>query len=296
MLIRVLLAVVAVGLAGCRPTGDGSAAGAVPSTTTNAPETTVTSSSSTTAPNWTTTTITNAPDPHAPPEWLGTRPLPLRPDGFGEVTPTPDELIDREFSTVDLLPPPVSDSFVSTIGPVPADVVARSTWSAECPVLLDDLAYVTISHWGFDGLPHTGELIVDAASAESIVEVFSRLHEHRFPIEQIRVIRADELDAAPTGDGNVTTAFVCRPVVGSTSWSMHAYGLAIDINPFHNPYVKGDLVLPELASYYADRSVARPGMILEGSVAVSAFDDIGWFWGGRWSTLDDSMHFSANNR
>ncbi|MEX2280359.1 MAG: M15 family metallopeptidase [Acidimicrobiia bacterium] len=175
-------------------------------------------------------------------------------------------------------------------------MVARSTWSTGCPVSLDELRYLTVSHWGFDGDHHTGELIVHADHARSIVEVFSRLHDARFPIEQMRVIRADELDLPPTGDGNVTTAFVCRPVVGSTSWSMHAYGLAVDINPFHNPYVKGDLVLPELASYYADRSVARPGMIVEGSVAVGAFDDIGWFWGGRWSTLDDPMHFSANNR
>ncbi|MEX2654714.1 MAG: M15 family metallopeptidase [Acidimicrobiia bacterium] len=185
---------------------------------------------------------------------------------------------------------------MSTIGPVPPDVVARSTWSTGCPVSLDDLSYLIVSHWGFDGDHHTGELIVHADHAESIVGVFSHLHDARFPIEQMRVVRADELDLPPTGDGNVTTAFVCRPVVGSTSWSMHAYGLAVDINPFHNPYVKDDLVLPELASYYTDRSLARPGMIVEGSVAVGAFDDIGWFWGGRWSTLDDPMHFSANNR
>jgi hypothetical protein len=72
--------------------------------------------------------------------------------------------------------------------------------------------------------------------------------------------------------------------------------LAIDINPFHNPYVKGDLVLPELASYYTDRSMARRGMIIEGDPVVSAFAEIGWPWGGHWSTLDDWMHFSATGR
>ena len=110
------------------------------------------------------------------------------------------------------------------------------------------------------------------------------------------MIRDEEIDAPPTGDGNTTTSFVCRPAVGSGSWSRHAFGLAIDVNPFHNPYLKGDLVLPELASAYVDRANVRPGMIVEGDVATQAFGDMGWGWGGRWNSLFDWMHFSDNNR
>ena len=47
----------------------------------------------------------------ARPAWLGTRVLPLRPDGFGEVTPTPAELVDRRLPTIDLLAPPTGDAF-----------------------------------------------------------------------------------------------------------------------------------------------------------------------------------------
>lgn len=269
-----------------------------PTTTTTTPPASVADSTTTTTTTTTspTTTTTAVADPHAPPDWLGSRPLPLRPDGFGEVVPTPAELVNRAFRTPELLTPPPSEEFVSTVGPIPADVLARSTWHRECPIGVEELAYVTVAHWGFDGRPHTGELIVNAEFADAIVAVFARLHEVRFPVEEMRVIRADELDAPPTGDGNVTTSFVCRPAVGSGSWSMHSYGLAIDINPFHNPYRKGELVLPELASYYTDRETARPGMIFEGDAVVTAFDEMGWFWGGRWSTLDDWMHFSANNR
>ncbi|HSJ29430.1 MAG TPA: M15 family metallopeptidase, partial [Acidimicrobiia bacterium] len=159
------------------------------------------------------------------------------------------------------------------------------------------LAYVTVSHWGFDDRPHTGELLIGAEHAAGVVEVFERLFDARFPIEQMRIVRPDELDAPPTGDQNVTGALVCRQVVGgSGSWSMHAIGEAIDINPFHNPYVRGDLVIPELASAYADRDDVRPGMILEGGVVVQAFDGIGWRWGGRWSGLTDPMHFSTTGR
>lgn len=268
-----------------------------PSTTTatSIPSTSV---ATTTAPPTTiaTTTTAAAADPLAPPDWLGTRILPLRADGYGEVQPTPPELTDRRIRTTDVLPPPTGDSFAVTIEPVPAEVVARSTWTADCPVALDELRYLTVSHWGFDGEPHTGEIIVNAGHADAIAQVFETLFDSRFPIEEMRVIRADELDLPPTGDGNVTTSFVCRPAVGSTSWSAHASGLAIDINPFHNPYVRNDLVLPELASAYVDRDDLRPGMIHEGDPVVTAFDSIGWGWGGRWSSLLDWMHFSATGR
>jgi hypothetical protein len=227
------------------------------------------------------------------PPWLGTRPLPTTPDGFGEIEPTPPELVDRRIATIDVLPAPPDGVFAYTIAAVAPEIAARSTWTAECPVSLDELSYVTVSFWGFDERPHTGELLVNASAASDVVDVFRRIYEARFPIEEMRITRADELDAPPTGDGNNTSAFVCRAVVGQTSWSQHAYGLAIDLDPFHNPYVKGDLVLPELASAYVDRTQEKPGMVHAGDPVVQAFTDIGWGWGGNWSTLKDYQHFSS---
>ncbi len=286
-----------VWLAGVVTVTGACAAATVPPTTTAAPvavadvaTTTTVAPTTSTAPATTTTTIS----PFARPDWLGTRLLPLRPDEHGEVIPTPPEMVDRRFETLDLLPPPVDDRFEWSLGPVPAEVAARSSWSEECPVTLDELAYITVSHFGFDGKFHTGEILVNARAAEGVVEVFRRLHEARFPLEEMRVIRAEEIDAHPTGDWNDTTSFVCRPAVGSGSWSQHAYGLAIDVNPFHNPYLKGDLVLPELASAYTDRSNLRPGMITRGDVVVEAFAAMGWRWGGNWNSLKDWMHFSAS--
>ncbi len=158
----------------------------------------------------------------------------------------------------------------------------------------DELRYVTVSFWGFDEEPHTGELLVHRDVADDLASVFASLFEARFPIEEMRITRPDELDAPPTGDGNDTGAFVCRPSRGQTRWSAHAYGRAVDVNPFHNPYVKDDLVLPELASAYTDRDDRRPGMITEGDTVTAAFDAIGWAWGGRWTRPVDRMHFSAD--
>jgi hypothetical protein len=219
-------------------------------------------------------------------------PLPLRPDGYGVARPTPPELVDRRLPTRDVLPPPDREEFAAAVQPVPDAVLARSTWTPDCPVQPADLRYVTVVFRGFDGAAHTGELLVAARVAEDVAAAFGELFAAGFPIEEMRVTDKAELSAPPTGDGNNTTAFVCRPAVGLTRWSAHALGLAVDVNPFQNPYRKGELVLPELASAYLDRDDRRPGMIHDGGPVVAAFARIGWAWGGHWSSPVDLQHFS----
>lgn len=233
----------------------------------------------------------------ARPDWLGTRTLPTTADGRVVPQTTPPELRDRRLPTVDTLPPPAADAAFSwTAKPLDDETLNRSTWVPGCPVEPDELSYLTLSFWGFDDHPHTGEMIVAAAVAEDIVSVFRTLFEAKFPIEEMRIVTEADLDAPPTGDGNNTGSFVCRPVTGGTRFSQHAYGLAVDVNPFLNPYKRGELVLPELATSYLDRTSAAPGLITEGDVVVRAFEAIGWHWGGRWSSLRDYQHFSLNNR
>ncbi|WP_198958346.1 MULTISPECIES: M15 family metallopeptidase [Amycolatopsis] len=249
-----------------------------------------------TVPATTTTTTTPAPPPttSTAPAWtVGATPLPRRPDGFGEIRPTPAVLRDRRLPTTDLLPPPADGRYASTVSAVPADVLTRSTWRPACPAATSELRYLTMSFWGFDGKPHTGEMLVGASVAREVTRVFGQLFAARFPIEEMRVTSPAELDAPPTGDGNNTSAFVCRPVRGQTNWSAHAYGLAIDLNPFCNPYTKDDLVLPELSSAYLDRSWVRPGMVEAGDATVRAFAAAGWSWGGAWREPKDRMHFTA---
>ena len=226
---------------------------------------------------------------------VGARPLPLRPDGFGKVLPTPAVLRDRRLPTLDRLPPPPGGRFRSSVRPISAAVRARmgTTWKPGCPVGLADLRYVTVSFRGFDGRAHTGELVVHRRVAAPVVSVFARLYRARFPIEEMRQVTGPDLEARPTGDGNNTAAFVCRAARKQTRWSAHAYGLAVDVNPFHNPYRRGDLVLPELAGAYEDRDRSRPGMVRPGDVVTTAFAGIGWTWGGTWRSPKDYMHFSA---
>jgi hypothetical protein len=281
------VAAVAV-LAGCG--GATSAPAADPATPAASPSPSATSTAPEPAPE-------TAPEPKpgtVPPPWLGTRELPTQANGFGEVRRTPPALRERRFTLPDTVAPLPGPGFASdVVSPAPRRVIERSTWEPGCPVAADELSWVRLSFRGFDGERHTGELLTHTDVVDDVVQVFDALWRADFPIEEMRVTRRAELEAAPTGDGNNTGSFVCRPVVGGSSTpSQHASGLAVDLNPFQNPYLRDGDVLPELASSYLDRDRVRPGMILEGGPAVRAFDEIGWSWGGRYRTLLDLHHFS----
>jgi hypothetical protein len=189
-------------------------------------------------------TVTRAPAQHpansavprsVSPWVVGGTPLPRRKDGFGVVRSTPAALLNRRLPTVDRLPPPTSTSFQSTISPVSPEVLARSTWKPICPVKPEQLRHITMSFRGFDARAHTGEMLVNADVAQTVVGVFKRLYATGFPIEEMRITTEAELKMPPTGDGNNTNAFLCHQNPGQTQWSTNAYGLAIDLNPFDNP-------------------------------------------------------------
>ena len=232
-----------------------------------------------------------------PPAWLFERVLPETARGFGEVRPTPPVLRRRAFTLPDQLPMLPGNGYAARIAsPAPPAVVERSTWEPGCPVGRTELAWLRVAFWGFDARRHTGELLVHASAAQDLALVFRRLWQARFPLEQVVIVRSYDPDAPKTGDGNGTGGFVCRPTTGGTSYSQHAYGLAVDVTAFQTPYADEGLVLPELASAYLRRERVRPGMITADGPVVAAFREIGWQWGGEWRTLKDYQHFSRNGR
>jgi hypothetical protein len=112
-------------------------------------------------------------------------------------------------------------------------------------------------------------------------------------MERVEAYGGDD-DASMAADN--TSAFNCREITGGGAFSNHSWGTAIDVNPLENPYVKGDVVLPDAGAAYLDRSDVRPGMIVDGDVVVTAFAAIGFEWGGDWNRLKDYQHFEAANR
>ncbi len=203
---------------------------------------------------------------------------------------TPSEAPDEGATAHD----PVRFAIGRIRGAIRREIVGTN-WHPGCPVGPRMLRVVTVTYHGFNGETKRGPIVVHRAVADDVLGVFRRLFRHRFPIRNVALPPRyrPNLDAYDR-TRSVPAGFNCRPVTDGTSWSRHALGLAIDINPLQNPYVRGDgSVLRRAALPYRNRSRRRPGMIREGDVVVRAFDRIGWGWGGRWSTIKDYMHFSA---
>lgn len=175
--------------------------------------------------------------------------------------------------------------------------VTGSSWREGCPTTLDELRYIEMSHWGFDGKVRKGVMIVNETAVDAVRTAFGKLFHKRFPIRRMHLVDDYGADDYASIEADNTSSFNCRPATGSTRWSEHAYGRAIDINPIENPYVYPDGTSTHAGSRsYLDRSRNRPGMALEGRTLVEAFDAVGWEWGGRWSPAADLQHFSANGR
>jgi D-alanyl-D-alanine carboxypeptidase len=167
------------------------------------------------------------------------------------------------------------------------------SWHRGCPVPLRELRVLHVSIWGFDRRAHRGELVVHRRWAEDLTHVFRRIYRARFAIRRMRPVDRYDADDRRSMRADNTSAFNCRFVAGTTRWSQHAYGRAIDLNPVENPYVSGSHVSPRAGRRFADRSLQRRGMVHRGDVVWRAFRRIGWGWGGTWSGARDYQHFSA---
>ena len=191
----------------------------------------------------------------------------------------------------------VDTGTVVPISPTLCDEMrAHNVMRPESPLSCARLSLVSFPYVGFDGKIHgDGRIVVMDATAEYVLQIFTKLHEIRFPIAHARLMNHYEgNDSASTADNN-TSSFNARKSVGGKSLSMHAYGLAIDLNPVQNPYVTGSgsrlRVMPPPAAEYANRSIRRPGMA---ESVIDVFADQGFVeWGGYWHNPIDYQHFQV---
>jgi len=168
-----------------------------------------------------------------------------------------------------------------------------ATWQPGCPIKPERLRLVGVDYIGFDGETHRGELIVHQDLVRDVITIFEKLYQLGFPIEKMRTV--DHYPAADdelSMEDNNTSAFNCRRLPGSSQWSEHAYGRAIDVNPRLNPCVyAGGKFQPQNAVAYLDRHRTDPGLLHGGDPVVRVFADHGWRWGGYWKALVDYQHF-----
>ena len=172
-------------------------------------------------------------------------------------------------------------------------MIRSGSWTPRCPVALDELRLVTLTYWGFDHRAHTGRLIANADATTALVGALRRLYDVRFPIRRMVPVDAYGASDERAMEADDTSVFNGRFVAGTTSWSQHAYGRAIDIDPLENPEIKDGQVFPTTARRYVDRTLGLPGMIVAHDAVVRAFAAAGWGWGGAWHSPIDYQHFSA---
>ena len=165
----------------------------------------------------------------------------------------------------------------------------------KCPVPPAGLRKVWVTYIDFYGVSHQGSIVVHRTIATRIQRAFRALYRMRFRIQGMSPMT---LNAPYISDMSaVTSGYNCRAVSGSKSktWSQHAYGTAVDVNPVQNPMVRGTYIDPAGGTAFLRRGAYRRGM-MHAAGAVRAFTDNGFSWGGRWRSLRDDMHFSTNNR
>ena len=175
------------------------------------------------------------------------------------------------------------------------DRIYGKSYKEYCDIPYSDLRYVRVLHTDFDGQTRIGELIVNKAIAQDVADIFKELYEISYPIEKMLLIDEYDADDIKSMEDNNTSAFNFRYIEGTTKRSVHSYGLAIDINPLYNPYVrtKNDKleVLPESAAEYADRTRDNIYYIKKDDPCYKAFTSRGFTWGGEWKNSKDYQHF-----
>ena len=177
------------------------------------------------------------------------------------------------------------------ISKLDSELIRLIALPADALISPGDLRRVCVRYVDFDGNEQTGGIICAAKVAEDIEEIFAELFAARYPIEKVRYAHEYGGDDDLIMGDNATSAFNYRFVANTRSLSLHAKGLAIDINPLYNPYIQNGVIMPANAVPYADRTADFPHKITHDDLCFKLFIKHGWQWGGDWKENVDYQHF-----
>ncbi len=170
------------------------------------------------------------------------------------------------------------------------------SYKKNCPLPLSELRFLRLLHKDFNGRTQAGEMICNARIADALVEIFKTLYAENYPIEKIRLIDEYDADDELSMRDNNSSCFNFRLVSHTNRISLHGYGLAVDINPLYNPYIKTvegqKIIAPANSAEYEDRTKNFAHKIDEDDLCVKLFAEHGFLWGGNcWDDEKDYQHF-----
>lgn len=185
---------------------------------------------------------------------------------------------------------------IDTISDTVFQRMQGKSFKRDCTVKRSELRYLRLSHYDAEGKEHIGELVCNKMIASDLKEIFQELYKRHYPIQRMQLVDDYDADDEQSMRANNTSCFNFRRIAGSTKLSKHSQGLAIDINPLYNPYVKrqanGTLIVqPANATCYADRRKAIPYKIERDDLCYRLFIKHGFKWGGAWTRQQDYQHF-----
>lgn len=166
---------------------------------------------------------------------------------------------------------------------------------------LNDLRYLNVKYYDFNNEIQTGELICNEYIAEDLIDIFYELFINEYQIEKIKLIDEYQGDDDLSMADNNSSSFNYRTIANTSKLSNHALGLAIDINPFYNPYIVpgkgvngGDYIVPEGSQSFCDRSLDFNHKIDHDDLCYKLFIEHGFKWGGDWKNSKDYQHFDKS--
>lgn len=166
------------------------------------------------------------------------------------------------------------------------------SYPEDCEIDIDDLRYLIIPHYDGNDYIKIGELVCNKDVADEFIYLFKELFKNKYPIERMVLVDEYDGDDKKSMAANNTSAFNYRVISDTDKLSRHAYGMAIDINPLYNPYVKGEYVSPETGKQFVDRNKSFKYKIDSNDLTYQILHDkFGFNWGGDWEKCKDYQHY-----
>lgn len=173
--------------------------------------------------------------------------------------------------------------------------IRGKSYAEGCTLPREDLRYLQVLHYNKEGEVCRGELVCHKDIAADLLAIFRRLYEARYPIGRMVLVDEYGADDEASMRANNSSAFNFRFISGTRRLSAHSRGMAVDINPKYNPYVRRrngrTVVSPEGSDAYADRTKDFPYKIERGDLCHRLFTEYGFVWGGDWKNSKDYQHF-----
>lgn len=185
-----------------------------------------------------------------------------------------------------------------TIQEIPDEIFKKmrgKSYKADCILPRSELRYLRLLYYGFDDKTHVGDMIVNVSVAEDVRDIFYLLYQEKYPIERMVLVDEYGADDILSMAANNTSGFNYRKIDGMSVLSKHSRGLAIDVNPKYNPYVRtinGEInCQPQNGEPFMDREKTFPYKIDHEDLCYCLFRTYGFSWGGDWKDMKDYQHF-----